>query len=526
MRPGDGARGDKDEGRQMFQSMTDRRALLREVFPADAGEDTLPLWINGAWVAASPGQVFDSVDPALGETLVSVGSATRENLEDAVAAAQGAQREWWRLDGQDRARIMRRIADAIRDYAQALGTLDTLDAGRPIHDTITRDTERAARLFEFFAGTTDRLRGVSIPVQPGRSNSIEYEPIGIVGAITPWNYPLTNAAGKIAPALATGNAVILKPAEETPLSALMLAWVAHQAGLPAGLLNVLNGSGPTIGDAIVRHRDIGKITFTGSTSVGRGIGTLAGGALKSVTLELGGKTGFIVLADADLERAADALVFSAFNNAGQTCTAGSRLLVADSVADAFLRMVSARIGRIRAGDPLDPDTLVGPTISARHRDQIRARMKEAEAAGLVPLDAARVAVPEQGFFVPPTVYLDVDPAHALAREEIFGPIVTVSRFRDVDEAIAISNATPYGLATTVFTTNIQSARRISRRAQSGIVWVNTVHSLHPGSPYGGYKQSGVGLEMGEEAIRQHMHIKTIWSEDGDWQSPWGALVPA
>lgn len=507
----------------MFLSMTDRRTLLRDVFPTEI-EDHVPLWVNGEWVKSGSGNTFDSLDPTFGERLVSVAAATQDVLEDAVAAAQEAQAAWWQLDGQDRARIMRRIADGIRENAKALGTLDTLDAGRPIRDTVVREAERTARLFEFFAGTTDRIRGASIPVHPGRSNTIEYEPIGVVGAITPWNYPLTNAAGKIAPALATGNAVILKPAEDTPLSALMLAWVAHQAGLPAGMLNVLNGSGATIGDAIVRHPKIGKITFTGSTSVGENIGALAGALLKSVTLELGGKTGFIVFADADLERAADALVFSAFNNAGQTCTAGSRLLVESSVAGEFLEKVSGRINLLRFGDPLDPDTLVGPIISSKHRDRIRARMAEADAAGLSSLETSLGKMPTQGHFMPPTVYLDVDPRISLAQEEIFGPIVTVSTFHDEVEAIGISNSTPYGLATTVFTTNIHRARRVSRQAQSGIVWLNTVHSLHPGSPYGGYKQSGLGLEMGEEAIRQHMRIKTIWSEDGAWESPWGGLV--
>jgi len=499
--------------------LTDRLALLRNAFPADVS-GTVPLWVDGEWRKGTPGEEFACVDPTLGETLVSVASGTPDDIGAAVEAAKRAQRAWWDLDGQDRARVLRRIADGIRENAKALGTLDTLDAGRPIRDTVARDTERAARLFEFFAGTTDRLRGAFIPVQPGRSNTIEYEPIGLVGAITPWNYPLTNAAGKIAPALATGNAVILKPAEDSPLSALMLAWVAHQAGLPAGLLNVLNGPGQRVGDAIVRHPDIGKITFTGSTSVGRTIGALAGAELKSVTLELGGKTGFVVFADADLERAADALVFSAFNNAGQTCTAGSRLLVEESVAGEFLKLVSARIERIRIGDPLDPETQLGPAISSRHRDRVLARMAEAEKAGLVPLKTSCGKLPEHGFFLAPTVYLDVDPHLAVAQEEIFGPLVTVSTFRDEDEAIAIANGTPYGLATTAWTSDIFRARRISRQAQTGIVWLNTAHSLHPGSPYGGYKQSGLGLEMGEEAIRQHMRIKTVWSEDGPWQSPW------
>lgn len=493
---------------------------LRKAFPADISRP-IPVWIDGAWHAAAGG-ALPVIDPAIAAPLAEIAVAADHDLDDAVAAARRAQPQWWRTDGQDRSRVLRRIADGIRSHGEALGTLDTLDAGRPIRDTTARDVERAARIFEFFAGTTDRIRGVSVPVQPGRTNRVEFEPIGIVGAITPWNYPLTNAAGKIAPALATGNAVILKPAEDSPLSALMLGWIAHQAGLPSGLLNVLNGRGSELGDAIVRHPAIGKITFTGSTAVGRAIAARAGEGLKSVTLELGGKTGFIVFADADLERAADALVYSAFNNAGQTCTAGSRLLVEASVADPFMAMIAARIGTICIGDPLDPATQMGPAISAGHQAAVLACIDDAGKTGIDRLPIAYGALPEVGYFVPPVVYLNVDPAHSIAQDEVFGPVIAVTPFQDEDEALARCNGTRYGLATTVWTTNLGRAGRISREAQSGIVWVNTVHSLHPGSPYGGYKASGLGVEMGEEAIRQHMKTKSIWTEETPWRSPWAA----
>lgn len=500
-------------------TLAERVERLRKCLP-DGLEGPLPLWIDGKWHRPRAGQAFPCFDPTLGQPLTDVAAAGADELEAAVAAALRAQRQWWNTDGQDRARILRRIADGIRENAPALGMLDTLDAGRPIRDTARRDTERAARLFEFFAGTTDRLRGAVVPVQPGRTNLVEYEPIGIVGGIVPWNYPLTNAAGKIAPALATGNAVILKPAEDTPLSALMLAWVAHEAGLPAGMLNVLNGEGESTGEAIVAHPQIGKIAFTGSTSVGRRIGEVGGRLLKSLTLELGGKTGFIVCADADLERAADAFVFSAFNNAGQTCTAGSRLLVEKSASQAFCRLISDRVGAIRIGDPLDPETRLGPAISHRHLSEIRAWLSEAAALGMKKLPLQTPGVPDTGYFVDPVVFLDVDPSNPLAQDEIFGPVVTVTEFTGIDEAITIANGTPYGLATTVWTSNLQKARRFSREAQSGLVWINSVHVLHPGSPYGGYRQSGVGHEMGMEAIMQHMKIKSVWIEEGDWQSPW------
>lgn len=492
---------------------------LRQSLP-DGLDRVVPLWLDGRWYQAADARTFPSIDPSTGEVLIDVVAASPEDLEAAVAAAQRAQSEWWRMDGQDRARILRRIADAIRENAAALGTLDTLDAGRPIRDTTTRDAERAARLFEFFAGTTDRLRGVVVPVQPGRTNLVEYEPIGIVGGITPWNYPLTNAAGKIAPALATGNAIILKPAEDSPLSAILLAWIAHRAGLPAGLLNVLNGEGHRIGEAIVRHPGIGKITFTGSTEIGRRIGAIGGELLKSVTLELGGKTGFIVFADADLERAADAFVFSAFNNAGQTCTAGSRLLVEKSASRQFYRLISERIEAIRIGDPLDPATQLGPAISKRHLEEVADRVANAAATGLKRLQLDLQPIPATGFYIEPVVFTDVDPQSAIAQEEVFGPVVTVTEFDDTDSAIAIANGTPYGLATTVWTSSLVTARRVSREAQSGLVWINTVHSLHPGSPYGGYRQSGIGHEMGLEAVQQHMKVKSTWIEEGDWKSPW------
>jgi len=286
------------------------------------------------------------------------------------------------------------------------------------------------------------------------------------------------------------------------------------------LLNVLNGSGPVTGDAIVRHPDIGKITFTGSTATGRHIGAITGELLKSVTLELGGKTGFMVFADADLDRAADALVFSAFNNAGQTCTAGSRLLVEASIAADFVDRVASRLNNIVIGDPLDLETRIGPVISARHRKMIMAHLTAPSTTELKHMELRPRSLPETGFYVEPSILLDVSPTAAIAQEEVFGPMITVTSFISDDEAIAMANATRYGLATTVWTNSFQRARRVSREARSGLVWINTAHSLHPGSPYGGYKQSGVGLEMGQEAIQQHMKIKSVWVEDNAWQSPW------
>jgi aldehyde dehydrogenase (NAD+) len=426
------------------------------------------------------------------------------------------------MDGQDRARILRRVADGIRARAEDLGLLDTLDAGRPIRDTRSKDTERAARIFEYFAGVTDRIRGAQIPAQPGHLNYTRYEPYGVVGAIIPWNYPLTTRATKVAPALATGNAVVLKPAEQTPLSALLMAEVAHEAGLPAGLLNVLNGHGRDTGQAIVDHPGVPKITFTGSTDVGRRIGRACGESLKGVTLELGGKTANTVFADADLDAAADAAVFTAFMNQGQTCTAGTRLLLHESIAETFLDRVRDRMERVVVGDPLQTTTHLGPVVSAaqfeRVRDYLRAGVEDG--ARLLTGGGRPTGAPDGGYFVEPAVFTGVDPGMRIAREEIFGPVLSVLRFGDEEEAVALANGTPYGLAATVWTRDAGRLHRLAERMQAGIVWANTVHTLHPGSPYGGYKQSGVGTEMGVEAVNHLMRLKTVWVGTDTWRSPW------
>jgi acyl-CoA reductase-like NAD-dependent aldehyde dehydrogenase len=499
----------------------DAAGLVRRILPEPAHQ-TLPNWIGGGWVMPEDGATFDTIDPSTAEPLYRVATGGKPEVDRAVEAASSASEAWWAMDGQDRARIVRRIADVVREHREPLGLLDTLDAGRPIRDTQTRDVERAARLFEFWAGATDRIRGSNVPVQPGYFNFTDLEPYGVVGAITPWNYPLTNAATKVAPAIACGNGVVLKPAEATPLSATFLAYLAHQAGLPAGLFNVVNGRGSRTGQAIVDHPGVGKITFTGSTEVGRLIGRACGESLKSVTLELGGKTPNLVFADADHERAADAAVFTAFMNQGQTCTAGTRLLVDDSIAERFVSSLQQRLDKLKVGDPLDPNTQIGPIITAEQLARVQEYLHLGEEEGARPVCAARVSpdVPAGGYFVAPTIFGDVRPTMRIAREEIFGSVLSLFTFSGEEEAVELANDTPYGLAATLWTSDLSRAHRLAKRLKAGIIWINTVHALHPGSPYGGQKQSGLGLEMGLEAIYQLMRVKSVWVGVEGWKSPW------
>lgn len=475
------------------------------------------LYIGGDWVDAADGRTFQTLHPATGEVIAEVAEAGPREIDAAVQAARTALAgPWSRMTAAERGNLLWKIADAIEARGAELARLETLDNGKPIREAQI-DIREVVDCFRYYAGWATKLHGETIPVRGNILNYTLREPVGVVGAIIPWNFPLLMAAWKVAPALACGNTVVLKPAEQTPLSALELAAIAHEVGLPAGVLNVVPGFGETAGAALVRHPDVDKIAFTGSTEVGKVIMREAAGTLKKVSLELGGKSPNIVFPDADLDAAARGAFAGIFYNTGQACTAGSRLLVHESVHDALLEKLVERAAKTVPGDPFDPKTRIGPLISQEQLDRVMgyiARGREEGAELLCGGERALYQGEEKGFWLQPTIFDRVAPEHTIAREEIFGPVLATLTFRDEEEAIALANATIYGLAAGIWTNDIKRAHRVARAIQAGTVWINTYHPLDPASPFGGYKQSGYGRELGQYALDLYTQVKSVWVDLG------------
>jgi len=475
--------------------------------------DQKKLLINNQWRESSSGKTMDVVNPATEEVIAQVASAGKDDVDAAVAAARAALNgPWGAMSARERGRLVSRLADRLLERVDEIARLETLHNGKPISESRNIEIPAAAECLEYFAGWADKVMGETIPV---KGNYLAYtlrEPIGVVAAIVPWNFPLLLAAWKVAPALACGNTVVLKPASQTPLTALALGEIAVEVGLPPGVLNVITGPGSSVGQAIVEHPGVDKIAFTGDTATGKAIMKSAADTLKRITLELGGKSPNIVLPDADMEAAIRGATVGIFYGKGEVCAAGSRLLVDRSIKDEFMEKLAGRAKKMTAGDPMDPKTRFGALASKKQLETVLRYVETAkkEGAELVAGGARADIGTGKGYFVQPTVFDKVTPEMTIAREEIFGPVLATIEFADLDEAIARANDSQYGLAAAVWTRDIKKAHYVARKLQAGTVWVNTYNVYDTAAPFGGYKASGFGREMSAHALEHYTQVKTVW----------------
>jgi len=466
--------------------------------------------IGGEQVPAASGATFDDLDPAYARPLASLALGDAEDVDRAVRAAQAAQPAWAEVDPFERGRILQRLGELVEAQAPELAELESRDVGKPLREA-ERDVALAVRTWIYYAGWPTKLTGTTNPADPGVFSYTLREPVGVVGAITPWNFPLVIASWKLAPALACGNAVVHKPAEEAPLSALRLAELALEAGIPPGVWNVVTGEADA-GAALAAHEQVDKVSFTGSTEVGREIQRAAAGNLKRLTLELGGKSANVVLDDADLDAALEGALRATFRNQGQVCTAGGRLVVHERVLDPLVQRLAERVAAIRLGAPDDRDAHMGPLVSAPQRDRVLELYEAAVAEGgraVVGGGAATVEGAPEGYFVEPSIFVETTNEMRINREEIFGPAVAVIRVADADEAVRVANDTRFGLAAAVWTRDGARATRVSRALRAGTVWVNMYGGLDPYAAYGGRGLSGYGYEQGPQTIDEYTTLKTV-----------------
>ena len=471
------------------------------------------LLIGGEWVEGS--KKLDTLNPATGEVLTQVAEASAADVDRAVSAARQAfddpAGKWRKMSASERGRLLWKFADLLEQNIDELAELETLDNGKPIFESRYVDLPMVIDVFRYYAGWATKIHGDTVNTSDAAFTFTLREPVGVVGAIVAWNFPLLLTSWKLGPAFACGCTVVLKPAEQTPLTALRFAEIAMEAGFPAGVLNVVTG-GPETGKALVAHPGVDKVAFTGSTSVGREIMRAGAATLKRITLELGGKSPNIVFADADLDSAVKGAINGIFYGKGEVCSAGSRLYVEKNVHDEFMEKLVARAKKLQPGDPLDPKTRLGAIVSEQQLSTVLSYIESGKSQGANLVSGGnRAQVGDgRGFFVEPTVFAAVKPDMKIAQEEIFGPVLATLPFDDPDQVAAFANANPYGLAAGVWTRDVKKAHAMARRLRAGTVWINTYGPMDAALPFGGYKQSGFGRELGAEAIKAYTEIKTVW----------------